>query len=51
MIDKSMTEGLCVPTIHIFTTSIPEGFRPCAMSSTNTTIEGDHLMQRKTKCS
>jgi hypothetical protein len=40
MIDMSMIEGLCVPTRHIFTTSILKGFWPCAMSSTITTIEG-----------
>jgi hypothetical protein len=26
MIDMSVIEGLCVPTKHIFTTSIPKGF-------------------------
>jgi hypothetical protein len=40
MIDMSMIEGLYVPTRHIFKTSIPKWLWPCAMSSTNTTIEG-----------
>jgi hypothetical protein len=40
MIDMSMIEGLCVPIRHIFKTSIPKGFWPCAMSSTIITIEG-----------
>jgi hypothetical protein len=40
MIDKSMINGLCVPTTHIFTASILERFWPHALSSINTIIEG-----------